>query len=234
MLRLFLILLLLAACGVLGGCARFTQYNQLADGYYHVRAATPATLRGQLPPDRVYVQQHHDTLDFTPAPVSDAVPPTYQYRLQPAETVYLSRKSFDLDVFSIPFKVLPPRRGLPVQLNTNFNVALYAGRRFDFYRATARRTTPFGPTPVVRGNGFGYGIFGGLGSSLITPDVTQQRSLTGYEGFTLHGGVAAIYDARVFNLGLALGADHLLGFEGRYWIFQNRPWLGVLFGVDLN
>ena len=218
---------------LLTGCARFVQYNQLPDGYYQVRRASPDSVR-QRAAGRVYVQQRTDTLAFTPAPTSDAVPPTWRYRLRPGQPVRLTRRSFDLDVFSIPFKVLAPRQGLPVQLNTNFNIALYAGHRFDFYRLGLRRSTPFGLTPVVRGNGFGYGLFAGMGSSLITPDVTGQRSLTGYEGFTLHGGAALIYDARLFNLGLALGTDHLLGFEGRYWLYQHKPWLGVLLGLDLN
>ncbi|MET4107418.1 hypothetical protein [Hymenobacter sp. UYP22] len=86
----------------------------------------------------------------------------------------------------------------------------------------------------MRTTGLGYGLFTGLGSSVITPDFTRQHATTDYEGFVLHVGAATIYDAHIFNLGLAVGADHLLGPDGRHWIYQHRPWFGVLFGLDLN
>ena len=74
-----------------------------------------------------------------------------------------------------------------------------------------------------------------MGSAIINPDVTrQQTAVAEYEGFVVHAGAAAIYDARIFNLGLAVGADHLLGPDRRHWIYQRRPWFGVLFGLDLN
>ncbi|MDB5268871.1 MAG: hypothetical protein JWP58_1911 [Hymenobacter sp.] len=55
-----------------------------------------------------------------------------------------------------------------------------------------------------------------------------------YEGVVLHGGLAAIYDARAFNIGLAAGLDQLLGPDGQHWVYQHKPWFGVLFGLDLN
>lgn len=227
--------LLLAAAGSLGSCARFAQLNQLNDGYYHILSASNDTLSRQLTaPRRHYVQQRGDTLAFTPPATSAAVPPTLFYQLRAQESVRLLHRSFDLDIFSIPFKALPARAGLPVQLNTNFNAALYVGRRLDFYRLSNRRLTPFQPRPFIRSNGFGYGLFGGLGSSIITADLTRQQAITDYEGFTLHGGGAVIYDARLLNIGLAVGIDHLLGPDGRYWVYQNQPWVGVLFGLDLN
>ncbi|WP_426490052.1 hypothetical protein [Hymenobacter sp. 102] len=222
-----------AALG-LTGCARFAQLNQLPDGYYTVRSVSNDTLRRQLTTPRYYLQQRADTLAFTPPATTAAIPPTLLYRLRGSEEVRLLHRSFDLDIFSIPFKALPPRQGFPVQLNTNFNAALYVGRRLDFFRVRNRRLTPFQAQPFIRSNGFGYGLFGGLGSSIITPDLTRQHAVTDYEGFTLHGGAAAIYDARLLNIGLAVGVDHLLGSDGSYWTYQNRPWVGVLFGLDLN
>jgi hypothetical protein len=149
--------------------------------------------------------------------------------------VLLLRRRLDIDVFTIPFKVRPPRGGVPVQLNTNFNAALYLGRRLDFYSLRTKRTTPFGATPHIRATGIGYGAFVGAGATVVNPDVTQQRAtIAEYEGLVLHGGVAAIYDARAFNIGLAAGTDRLLGPDGRYWIYRHKPWFGVLFGLDLN
>ena len=92
-----------------------------------------------------------------------------------------------------------------MQLNTNFNAAIYLGRRLDFYLLRTKRSTPFGATPHIRATGIGYGAFVGAGSTFITSDVAGQRPTTAeYEGLVLHGGLAAIYDARAFNVDLTV------------------------------
>ena len=228
-----------AAAGVpllaLGSCAVVGNITQLDDDYYQVvRRASPRSLVVALPSTRLYVQQHADTLLLTPdAPTGP--PRTYRYHLQPTQHVLLLRSRLDLDVFTIPVKVRPPRGGVPVQLNTNFNAAIYVGRRLDFYSLRTRRSTPFGPTAHIRATGLGYGAFVGAGSTFISADVTSPRPTTAdYEGLVLHGGLATIYDARAFNVGLAVGLDQLLGPDGPYWVYQHKPWFGVLFGLDLN
>ncbi|HEX8506976.1 MAG TPA: hypothetical protein VF630_16545 [Hymenobacter sp.] len=222
--------LLLSSCAVIGSV------QQLDEDYYRlVRRESPDSLVAALHAGKqFYVQQRADTLLLTPEH-SPGVPLTYRYRLRPDERVLLLRRRLDIDVFTIPFKVRPPRGGVPVQLNTNFNAALYLGRRLDFYSLRTKRTTPFGATPHIRATGIGYGAFVGAGATVVNPDMTQQRAtIAEYEGLVLHGGVAAIYDARAFNIGLAAGTDRLLGPDGRYWIYRHKPWFGVLFGLDLN
>ena len=219
----------------LGGCAVVGNVAQLDDDQYQlVRRKSPDALVAALRAQKhFYVQQRADTLLFTPP--SDAAPLTYRYGLQPNQRVLLLRRRLDVDVFTIPFKVRPPRGGVPVQLNTNFNAAIYVGRRLDFYSLRTTRSTPFGSTLRVRDTGIGYGAFVGAGSTFISADVTGPRPTTAdYEGLVLHGGIAAIYDARAFNIGLAAGLDRLLGPDGAYWVYQHKPWFGVLFGLDLN
>lgn len=55
-----------------------------------------------------------------------------------------------------------------------------------------------------------------------------------YEGVIINAGVATIYDARIFNIGLAVGLDHLMDANRQHWIYQHKPWFGVLFGLNLN
>ncbi|WP_310396895.1 hypothetical protein [Hymenobacter sp.] len=220
----------------LSGCAVVGNVAQLDDDYYRlVRRASPDSLVAAVHAAKhFYGQQHADTLLLTPQNGPGA-PVTYRYRLRPDQRVLLLRRRLDIDVFTIPFKVRPPRGGVPVQLNTNFNAAIYVGRRLDFYSLRTKRTTPFGPTPHIRATGLGYGAFVGAGSTIVNPDVTGQRAtIAEYEGLVVHGGVAAIYDARAFNIGLAAGLDQLLGPDGRYWIYRRKPWFGILFGLDLN
>jgi hypothetical protein len=211
----------------------------LPEGRYNTVQTNDVALQGAWPNGRpLYARQATDTLYLLPDSSARQRPtwgslPAY-YRLHPGHHVVLATRRLDVDVFTIPFKVRPSREGVPVQLNTNFNAALYLGRRLDFYHLTSHQLLGGRRQPIIRTTGLGYGIFTGLGSSQITPDFTRQRATTDYEGFVLHAGVAAIYDAHIFNLGLALGADHLLGPDGGSWIYQHRPWFGVLFGLDLN
>lgn len=225
-------------CGILTGCAAVGHLDALPEGQYQVVQTNDTAFRDAAAPGQtLYIRQATDTLYLLPdsltRPVKTASLPAY-YRLRPSKHVVLAARRFDLDVFTIPFKIRPSRAGLPMQLNTNFNAALYLGRRLDFYHLTSHKLASGRQQPVVRTTGLGYGLFTGLGSAFITPDFTRQQAATEYEGFVVHAGAAAIYDAHIFNLGLAIGADHLLGPDGRSWIYQHKPWFGVLFGLDLN
>ena len=228
--------LIAGAALALGGCAVVGNVTQLDEDYYRVvHHATSDSLAARLPRGPLYAQQHADTLLLTPDSDGLNPPRTYRYRLQPTQRLLLLRRRLDIDVFTIPVKVRPPRGGVPVQLNTNFNAAIYVGQRLDFYSLRTKRATPFGASPHIRATGIGYGAFVGAGSTFITADVTGSRpSTANYEGLVLHGGLATIYDARAFNIGLAVGIDQLLGPDGSSWIYQHKPWFGVLFGLDLN
>jgi hypothetical protein len=234
--RFLLVAWLALALGALPGCAVIGRVAQLDEGEYRlVRRVSPESLVAATHgAPRFYAQQRTDTLLLT-RPDSTGGLVTHRYRLQPNQRVLLLRQRFDLDVFTLPFKIRPSQGGVPVQLNTNFNAAIYLGRRLDFYSLRTKRTTPFGPTPHVRATGLGYGAFVGAGSTVVNLDVTNQRaSVAEYEGFVLHGGLAAIYDARAFNIGVATGVDQLMGADGPYWVYRHKPWFGILFGLDLN
>jgi hypothetical protein len=231
--------LLLATSSLVGGCVAVGRLETLEAGDYRFFKSNDPALAAAVGKDRnFYVEQVQDSLHFSAQAQENEAPGTahqFSYPVRRGQHVILLNSKFDLDVFTIPFKARPPRGPVPVQLNTNFNAALYFGRRLDFYHVNSHVLPADRHTPQVRTVGLGYGLFTGLGSSIINPDVTnQQARVAEYEGFVVHAGAAAIYDARVFNLGLAVGADQLLGPDGRHWIYQRRPWFGVLFGLDIN
>ncbi|GAB2521558.1 hypothetical protein [Spirosoma aerophilum] len=57
---------------------------------------------------------------------------------------------------------------------------------------------------------------------------------TEYQGVVVDAGVAVLYDARIFNIGLAIGPDYLTDANRQAWLYQQKPWFGVLFGLSLN
>lgn len=143
------------------------------------------------------------------------------------------RRKFDVDILTIPFKIRPSVKGFPEQLNPNFSAALYLGSRKDFYwlKNPSRRQEN---RIRITGLGFGYGGFIGIGSVTMNPFVTQNKIAYEYDGFVLTAGAAGIYDVKKINIGIAIGMDHLVDKNREFWIYQNRPWFGVLFGINLN
>ena len=238
--RLFCSLPVLAglACALaLTGCSVVGHVTELPEGWYKVRRLGGAdSLARALASRRVYAELVADTLRLTATDGQGAALPPVRYGLRPDQYAALLDRQLDIDVFTLPFKIRPPRGGVPVQLNSNFNAALYVGRRFNFYHLSAERRNqlPGRRFPHLKATGLGYGAFGGVGSASITPDVTRGHAALDYEGLVLNAGLAAIYDARVFNLGAAVGLDFLAGPDRAYWIYQRRPWFGILFGLNLN
>ncbi|AQG80262.1 hypothetical protein AWR27_13610 [Spirosoma montaniterrae] len=210
---------------LLSGCRVSSPTSTLNPGYYRVLRSPESDL-----PRRVYVIDTADSLKLL-------IPGTGQQRIVSAKAAqnwaFYSPK-IDIDVFTLPFKVRPARSGLPPQLNSNFNAALYAGRRLDFHRYTYQPVTPSFGVRKLRSQGFGYGLFAGIGSATINELVTNKQINYTYEGVILDVGIAAIYDAHIFNIGLAVGVDNLMDPNRRVWLYQRQPWFGVLFGLNLN
>ncbi len=215
---LFVLLLLMGSCRVA------VSPGMLEPDFYQINKQM------HRPQEKVYVIDPGDTLQLLS-----------QNRDQPqriSRETYrdwtFSRRSVDADVFTLPFKVRPPRNGLPAQLNSNFNAALYLGRRIDLFNYKVKVITPTYSVRQLQSRGFGYGIFAGVGSTAITDFVTRVPVGIEYEGVILDVGIATIYDARIFNIGLAVGVDQLMDQNRHVWIYQQRPWFGVLFGLNLN
>ena len=165
-------------------------------------------------------------------PVSEKSIPR-KIKMSEISDLKIYRYTFDVEILTIPFKIRPSVMGFPQQLNPNFSAAVYLGHRRDSYRIRSlksRGTKKF----KVSGVGYGYGGFIGLGAVTMNPFVTEQQIDYEYDGFVINCGFAGIYDAKKFNLGLAIGADYLMDKNQTNWIYQGRPWFGLLFGINLN
>lgn len=198
-----------------------TQYQKLDSA--SIIATRPKSLKAE-------VMQSDSMLSITP--VQEQLQPL-RIRLDSVKKLKLYRYTFDIDVLTVPFKVRPSVSGFPEQLNANFDAALYFGRRRDSYAIDKAKKGRSEKTRIT-GVGYGYGGFLGIGSVTMNPFVTNQQIDYEYDGFVLNGGFAGIYDAKKFNLGIAIGADFLVDKNRSNWIYQGKPWFGILFGINLN
>lgn len=146
----------------------------------------------------------------------------------------LIKPSFDIDIITIPFKFRPPTRGFPDQLNTNFCGALFAGLRNDFFEFTYKKNIFNEYNRLIKHHGFGFGIFSGIGSTAMNPWVTLNRIDIEYDGFVLTTGLQTAVAYNNFTFGLAVGVDNLIDKNRSIWIYQNKAWIGLAVGLNLN
>lgn len=145
-----------------------------------------------------------------------------------------SKKSLDIDITAILLKYRPGVSGLPAQLTTDFNVALYAGWRHDNYTIKSRKD-PLGKSYNKVSNwGYDFGFFGGPGSTLISPFTTQNQRTDEYSAMIIQTGFAGFIESNVASFGISIGIDHLLNPDRKVWIYTNKPFIGFIVGIALN
>lgn len=217
-------------CGFAFSCKSIHEIESLPAGRFSVSAPDRQKLFGDKNSSykEVQVQQEDSMIHFTTIPSGGAISLTPDAMI--AERVRLQQRSIDFDVFTIPFKIRPSVKGFPEQLNPNFSAALYLGRRHDIFWMDKDAMGIL----KTYGSAFGYGLFTGLGAVTMNPFVTQNAIDYEYDGMVVMVGFAAIYDAKKFNIGISVGADHLVDKNKSIWIYQHKPWFGVLFGIDIN
>lgn len=144
------------------------------------------------------------------------------------------KQSLDIDITSIVLKYRPSVYGLPAQLTSDLNFAMYAGWRFDSYRITGRKD-PLGKSRYrINNNGFDFGFFAGPGTTLISPFTTRNKRSDEYNGMIIQSGIAAFLETNMASFGIAGGFDYLLNADRNIWIYNNKPWVGFVVGIALN
>jgi hypothetical protein len=145
-----------------------------------------------------------------------------------------SEPSLDLDFLTIPIKFRPGTESIPAQLNNTLNGAVFLGMRNDIYQIRYEKT-PLGFTSrKIKHYGISFGLFTGFGPTAMNASVTNMKLSSEYDGIAWSKGAAAIMAINKVTLGLAAGFDNLVGPHGNIWIYENQPWLGLAFGLNLN
>ncbi|ULQ55480.1 hypothetical protein KJS94_12585 [Flavihumibacter rivuli] len=144
------------------------------------------------------------------------------------------KQSLDIDITSVLLKYRPSVNGLPPQLTTDLNIAIYAGWRFDNYKITSKKDPLGRPYQKLSSLGYDFGFFAGPGTTPVNPFTTNNRTGNDYNGMILQGGFAGFIETSFVSFGLAVGFDYLLNSDRKIWIYNNKPWLGFVVGVAIN
>lgn len=231
---------LLCLCCLLTGCNVFKSSSkyQFSDGYYKMMAPNGSQAQ-------VYVEHDEDSVFTYPAvkagntyAIADstsktAVQPGYLSK-NATSSFYFRKKSLDIDFLTSPLKYRPTSRDFPRQLNSDVNGAIYFGYREDVYQLGFDRSLTGKLSSGIGHHSYSIGAFAGIGSTFMSPWVTEYNIDSEYTGVVFTKGVAAIFGVNAFTFGLALGFDNLLDRHNPVWIYEDEPWLGLVFGLSLN
>jgi hypothetical protein len=178
------------------------------------------------------IEDNHDSL------LSDSTQKIVYPRIikndNPPVPLHLYENGMNLEVIMLPLKLRPSMQNVPMQMNCNFNGALFIGYSFDRYKLNYTRITNNLFRRVLNNYKFSYGGFIGLGSTLMSPTTTTHKSQEEYDGVVLQKGIAGIIKLNNLTLGIALGFDNLLSSNRKIWIYENKPYLALSLGVDIK
>ena len=229
------IIIQVAASLILTSCSTFEKASThgFNNGYYKLQSE-PKNVQN------VYVSVTEEKIDVYHE--TDKQPDENKFltiSLTPSDSLLISpivfkKNSLDIDITAILLKYRPAVYGLPGQLTTDFNVALYAGWRHDNYNIKGK-TDPLGKRYLNISNlGYDFGFFTGPGSTLISPFTTQNQITDEYSGLIIQTGFAGFIESNVASFGLSLGIDYPMNSDRDVWIYTNKPWVGFIVGIALN
>jgi hypothetical protein len=223
------VILLLNGCSILEKTSR----HGFLSGFYHIET-DPGVMK------KVYLDISEDSITVYPV-IKKAVAdtPVFGISLLPADTFRsypekFCKKSLDIDITTILFKFRPGRKGLPAQLTTDFNAAMYVGWRHDNYHLKSISNPGKEVHYETIGRGFDLGFIAGPGTTLVGPFSTKEVVINEYNGMIIQYGIAGFIESSVASFGISAGFDHLLSPDRKVWIYNKQPWIGFVVGIALN
>lgn len=230
-----LIIIQIAVAVFFTSCSTFEKASThgFKDGHYKLQTEEKNTKNVYLDVTEEKIDVYHET---EKQPDKDKF---MTISLEPADSFFVSpltfrKKSLDIDITAILLKYRPSVYGLPAQLTTDFNVALYAGWRHDIYNIKSKMD-PLGKSyNKISGWGYDLGFFAGPGGTLISPFTTQNQRTDEYNGLIIQTGFAAFIESNIASFGISIGIDYLMNSDRDVWIYTNKPWIGFIVGVALN
>ncbi|MBC7651910.1 MAG: hypothetical protein H7101_09180 [Deinococcales bacterium] len=215
--------ILLASCATLKDNAKYV----LADGKYQLQTGKEKSL--------CYVENNIDSINIYYLPSKAYTNLPVQSTVHILQTYKLVMPSLDIDILTALFKIRPQIANvLPTQLNANFNGNIYIGYRKDIYKIYYTKNALGNSQRQINHFGFSGGLFFGLSNTALTPSTTNSGIATDYDGMVLQKGVAGIFAVNKLTIGLSVGVNNLLDRNKAFWIYEQKPWFGLMLGLNLN
>jgi hypothetical protein len=221
----------------LSGCVPFDQiYSHSFDSGYYRLKTTEAT------PEKVYLNLSEDTLTVYRAEKNNksslagtmTLCESKVSSILPGNLLYNStfvRTSADVDLSTVLLKYRPASANVQPQLSANVNGVLYTGFRKDYFRIKSHKTPLNNENAFIRHTGFDIGLFAGIGITPVNPTVTDNRTAQEYDGIVFQKGISAFVTFEDMSVGIALGFDNLLDENRNIWIYNQKPWIGIVLGI---
>lgn len=219
---------------LLGSCSTFEKasIHGLNSGYYKLKSENKVEdVYVDVTSDKIDVYHKKEKMSNEDKFLSILSEPIDEPLKNP---IILKKQGLDIDITSILLKYRPSVYGLPGQLTSDFNAALYAGWRFDNFKIVSERDPLGNAYHKIVSHGFDFGLLAGPGVTPINAFTTQNKSNNDYSGMTMQTGVAGFLETNMASFGMAFGFDFLMNSDRNIWIYQNQPWVGFIVGVALN
>jgi len=145
-----------------------------------------------------------------------------------------NKSSLDIDFITIPVKYRASTSGIPNQLSSDINASIYVGSRKDLFNINFPKSISGIHKRKIEHFGYSFGFILGFGNAYISEHTTNKLVLTEYQGIVFSKGIAGIIALNNYTIGLSYGFDQLLDKNRKHWIYQQKPWVGLTIGLNLN
>lgn len=142
-----------------------------------------------------------------------------------------SEISVDVDLSTVLTKLRPAAGGVPLQANTNLNAIIYLGTKNSIYLIRSRTSETRKTSSFIRHWGYDAGIFAGFGITPVNPTTTGDNITLEYDGVVFQKGIAGFITIEKLAIGIALGFDNLLDGNSKFWVYNNKPWIGIVLAI---
>ncbi len=133
---------------------------------------------------------------------------------------------------TIPLKVRFAQGDVPYTASGSINIGFAVGWKFTHhvYKNFHHRGTNLYLNSKTNSFSFTPGIF--FGPTIIELDRENSNLINDRDILGITGGGMIVFGINRFNIGVAVGVDHVIGNQNKSWIYSGVPWVGATIALD--